>query len=144
MLTTSSVHSSINDQLSIPPSAIGRQVIEHSSATGALSAAERMKVLRFAASFLWADLEVVDSERTFLRELARELDVENATLEVASLLVVPPIPEEIDPNDIDKPEMANAIRQAALRAIASDGVVDENEMKLFELLDELLPKPVKN
>jgi hypothetical protein len=125
MLTTSSMPFSINDQ-------------QH--ALTALTARERAKVLRFAASFLWADLEVVDSERTFLSQLARELQVENATLEVASLLLVPPMPEEIDPNDIT-PNMADTVRQAALRAIASDGHVAESEMMLFELLDDLLPKP---
>lgn len=106
-----------------------------------LSADERATVLRFAASFLWADLEVVDAERAFLQELARELQVENASLEVANLLSVPPTPEEVDPHDIDKLEIANAIRHVVLRAIASDGVVAETEMNLFELLDDLLPKP---
>jgi len=103
-----------------------------------LSVSDRERVLRFAASFLWADLEVVESERAFLNQLARELDIENATLEVASLLLVPPVPEDIDPNDVS-PEAANAIRRAALRAIASDGRVDDEEMTMFELLDDLLP-----
>ena len=101
-----------------------------------LSAADRLQVLRFAASFLWADLKVADSERSFLGELARELDVDEA--HVAPLLSRPPTPEEIDPTDV-APRVADLVRRTVLRAIASDGQVADAEMTMFELLDDLLP-----
>jgi len=104
--------------------------------TAALTADDRLALLRFAASFLWADLEVREDEARFFRTLAHELDVDDA---VDDLLVLPPIPEDVDPNDVT-PRMAEALREIALRAIAADGVVDGLEMDLFELLDELIPR----
>ena len=104
-----------------------------------LSFADRRQVLRFAASFLWADLEVADAERRFLTDLARELDVNGDEAEVAGLLSRPPVPEDVDPTSVP-PAVADAVRQAALRAIAADGRVGTEEMKMFELLDDLLPR----
>ena len=104
-----------------------------------LSSSDRRQVLRFAASFLWADLEVADSERRFLTDLARELEVSDASSEVAFLLAGPPVPEDVDPTSV-APGVADLVRHAALRAIASDGRVGSEEMKLFELLDDLLPR----
>src|SRR4051794_7190564 len=104
-----------------------------------LSSFDRMRVLRFAALFLWADLEVVDSERRFLADLARELDVEDAPREVAGLLARPPTGEDIDPWEVP-PAVADVVRQVALRAIAADGHVADEEMRMFELLDDLLPR----
>lgn len=98
---------------------------------------ERVSVLRFAASFLWADHQVDAPERRFLHELARELGVEDAAL-VEALLAAPPASEEIDPSAISS-VLAPAVRDAALRAIASDGAVEEPEMDMFFVLDELLP-----
>jgi hypothetical protein len=97
-----------------------------------------MQVLRFAASFLWADCEVADSERRFLTELASELDVD-APHAIADLLAEPPVPEDIDPASV-RPAVADVIRRAVLRAIAADGRVHSDEMKMFELLDDLLPQ----
>lgn len=102
-----------------------------------LSSADRLHVLRFAASFVWADFEVAASERRFLEDLARELDVDAS--EVARLLERAPTPEDVDPSSVSGPA-ADLVRHAALRAIAADGRVDDAEMQLFELLDDLLPK----
>lgn len=101
-----------------------------------ISPFERSQALRFAASFLWADLEIADAERRFLTELAKELDVGG---DVDELLACPPVPEEVDPNAVT-PGGAALIRAVALRAIASDGAVKEEEMTMFDVLDELLPR----
>jgi hypothetical protein len=105
-----------------------------------LPPSDRLAVLRFAASFLWADLEVVPAEHTFLLSLARELGSEERELDedVGALLRAPPALDTIDPTQVS-PDLAGAIRDAALRAIACDGRVDPGEMELFELLDDLLP-----
>ena len=111
--------------------------------TPPLSCRDRARVLRFAASFLWADQEVVESERRFLFELARELgasDGEGARGEIDALLERPPSIDALDPNGVPA-ESADVIRHAVLRAIASDGKVREEEMNLFDLLDALLPNP---
>ena len=104
-----------------------------------LPIADRLSVLRFAASFLWADLSVDLAEHAFFVALARELGVTRAALpDILELLALPPHAEEIDPTRVS-PALADTVRDVALRAIASDGRVLPREMELFDLLDELLP-----
>lgn len=97
---------------------------------------EKLQLLRFASSFLWADLEVANSERTFMLELARELDVPRD--DALALLSSPPSGGEIDPTRVPR-ALAESVRTVALRAIAADGRVAASEMTMFDLLDELLP-----
>jgi uncharacterized membrane protein YebE (DUF533 family) len=94
--------------------------------------------LRFAASFLWADLAIDARERAFLESLADELGVPDGRAVTAHLLAAPPPPEVVDPARV-RPDLAHAVRAVALRAIAADGHVAEREMDLFDVLDELLP-----
>lgn len=104
-----------------------------------LPIADRLCLLRFAASFLWADLEVDLAEHAFFLTLAEELGVPRASLPlVIEMLASPPEPEQIDPTRVS-PLLARTVRDVALRAIASDGRVVPREMELFDLLDELLP-----
>ena len=98
---------------------------------------EKLQLLKFAASFLWADLEVANTERAFMAALAVELEVDEAA--ALALLDRPPTPDDVDPARVPR-SLANAIRTVALRAIAADGRVEPKEMQLFDLLDELLPK----
>jgi hypothetical protein len=101
---------------------------------------DRLRILRFAASFLWADLNVDLEEEAFLLALAHELGVPPASLPaIVEMLASPPEPEQIDPTLVS-PELAAAVRDVALRAIAADGRVMPREMELFDLLDELLPR----
>jgi len=101
--------------------------------------ADRLCILRFAASFLWADLSVDLAEHAFFVDLARELGVPPAKLpDILDLLNVPPLAELVDPTRVS-PQLAQTVRDVALRAIASDGKVLPREMELFDLLDELLP-----
>lgn len=103
---------------------------------------DRLCVLRFAASFLWADLDVDLAEHAFFVDLARELGVPTTSLpSVIEMLSSPPEPEQIDPTLVP-PDLAATVRDVALRAIASDGRVLPREMELFDLLDELLPRSV--
>jgi hypothetical protein len=101
---------------------------------------DRLCLLRFAATFLWADLDVDLAEHAFFLDLARELGVSRGALPaVVDMLSSPPAPEHIDPTRVS-PALARAVRDVALRAIASDGRVLPREMELFDLLDELLPQ----
>jgi uncharacterized membrane protein YebE (DUF533 family) len=102
------------------------------------SVADRSRLLRFAASFLWADLHVDRRERAFFVDLARELGSDEPLAEVEAHLASPPSPEDVDPTLV-APELARDVRTVALRAIASDGRVDDAEMEMFFLLDSLLP-----
>jgi hypothetical protein len=101
-----------------------------------LPLADRERVLRFAASFVWADLEVADSERSFLALLARELGIDESHAD--RLVELPPLPEDVDPGVIGA-RAADTVRRVVLQAIAIDGEVKEEEMSMFELLDDLLP-----
>ncbi len=103
------------------------------------SPSDALDLLRFAASFLWADLRIDDDERSFLEQLARELGVDDARDVVAALLARPPEPDSVDPSRV-RPALADAVRAVALRAIAADGRVEEPEMDLFDVLDALLPR----
>lgn len=98
---------------------------------------EKLQLLRFASSFLWADLEVESRERAFMLELASELDVPHA--DALALLSSPPDAGDVDPTRIPAP-LAGSVRSVALRAIAADGNVARSEMAMFDLLDELLPR----
>jgi hypothetical protein len=98
---------------------------------------EKLQLLRFASSFLWADLEVEKSERAFMLELARELDVTEA--DALELLECPPVADDVDPARVSR-SLAASVRAIALRAIAADGRVAPAEMQMFHLLDELLPR----
>jgi len=103
------------------------------------SSVPALQVLRFAASFLWADLAVGRAERAFFTALASELGVPASAMhEVDEMLVVPPSAEDVDPTTVPA-DLADTVRSVALRAIASDGRVEPSEMTLFDLLDELLP-----
>ncbi len=141
MVTTSTiaraVHDSTHDPTHDPMRRTGPPL--HSIWSRAFSSMDRRRVLRFAASFLWADLEVEEAERNFLLELAHELDIDDPRTEVTRLLAHPPTPEDVDPAEVPA-KVADLVRQAVLRAIAADGRVHDDEMKLFELLDDLLPK----
>jgi hypothetical protein len=104
-----------------------------------LPLADRLCILRFAASFLWADLTVDLAEHAFFLDLVHELGVPDKELRaVFDMLDSPPEPEDVDPTRVS-PALARTVRSVALRAIASDGRVVPREMELFDLLDELLP-----
>lgn len=104
-----------------------------------LSEKNKLALLRFAASFLWADFEVDERERTFFDALARELGFTHHDPRVNAVLAIPPTPDQVDPMRVD-PTLASTLRTVALNAIAADGRVDAGEMQMFYLLDELLPR----
>ena len=101
-----------------------------------MHADDRLKLLRIASSFLWADHRVDVEEETFFVALARELDLE---VHASTLRDGPPAPEDVDPSTL-APALVDEARAVALRAIAADGRVEDEEMELFFLMDALLPE----
>lgn len=100
---------------------------------------DALKLLLFAASFLWADLAVDPREQAFFVDLATELGFASGELpEALAILATPPAPDQIDPTSVP-PELAARVRDVALRAIAADGRVAERELEMFDALDALLP-----
>ena len=76
-----------------------------------LPVADRLCILRFAASFLWADLSVDLAEHTFFLTLARELGVPRASLpSVFEMLDRPPHAEDVDPTRVSPVSSPNKKR----------------------------------
>jgi uncharacterized tellurite resistance protein B-like protein len=97
-----------------------------------------MRLLAFVCSFAWADHEVQDEERDFVRDLVAKLDLDEEDLEqVARWLKLPPRPEEIDPQEVPD-EHRELFIAVAKMMIGADGVVMESEADLLALFQELL------
>jgi len=99
---------------------------------------ERLRLMKFVCSFAWADLEVKDEERDFVRRLVKKLELDDTDRGmVEEWLEVPPRAEEVDPADI--PAAHRQLFLDAVRAmIVSDGRVDQDEAENLVLLEALL------
>jgi uncharacterized tellurite resistance protein B-like protein len=102
-----------------------------------LSTAERLQLLRFVASFAWADLEVVPEERAFVRRLVKRLRLSPEEMrQVDGWLETPPDPDDIDPTTI--PHAHRALFLDAVRdVIAADGKTAPEERENLGLLEQL-------
>jgi uncharacterized tellurite resistance protein B-like protein len=103
-----------------------------------LSRDQRLTLLKFACAAVWADLEVSESERSFIQSLALRLGLPDDDVgHVRDWLETPPTPEEVDPSLI-LPEHRKLFLEAVREAIAADHVVDGPEIESLRLLEELL------
>lgn len=99
---------------------------------------ERLLLLKFVCAFAWADLEVKQSERDFVRRMVAKLHLETEERDmVERWLKRPPKPEEIDPNRIPRAHR-ELFLEAARQMIAADGEIDPAERENLELLEQLL------
>ena len=103
-----------------------------------LSRAERLQLLRFVCSFVWADLRVTADERAFVHKMVRRLKLHPAEAEeVERWLEVPPPPDSVDPAAI--PDRHRQIFLDAVREAASaDGHVGSAEREDLVLFERLL------
>ncbi len=103
-----------------------------------MTADDRRKLLQFACAFAWADLEIADTERAFVKDLARKLGSDDEELsEVEDWLTMPPAAEDVDPTDIPH-EHRQIFLNAALQMISADGRVDTEEVEILSLFEQLL------
>jgi hypothetical protein len=103
-----------------------------------LSAKDRLQLLRFVCSFVWADLDVGSSEKTFVLSLTQRLNLPDAEIEqVKAWLETPPSIEDVDPSLIP-PEHRRLFLEAVEQAIKSDGAINPPESKSFALFRQLL------
>lgn len=103
-----------------------------------LSREERMRLMRFVCSFAWADLEVQEEERSFVRKLVRKLHLNaDERKQVDEWLKVPPSPEEVDPTDIPKTHR-RLFLETIKELVTADSLVDPEEDESFALLEQLL------
>lgn len=104
----------------------------------ALDREDRLRLMRFICSFAWADLEIQDEERAFVRKLVGELELDDAERQqVEEWLQVPPPAEELDPADIPR-EHRQIFLDTARAMIVADGKIDPDEAENFALLEALM------
>jgi len=103
-----------------------------------LSKDERFLLLKFVCAFAWADLEVQDQEREFVKRLIEGLGLSEAeNRQVAGWLKHGVPPEEVDPNRVPRKHREIFLKFAEA-VIVADGKVDPNEAENYELLKALL------
>jgi uncharacterized tellurite resistance protein B-like protein len=103
-----------------------------------LSAKDRLRLMKFVCSFVWADLVVHDAERQFVAKMVKKLRLSPDEVKlVEGWLEVPPPPEDLDPAHV--PVAHRALFLEAARAVAlADGNLDEAELENLTLLEQLL------
>ena len=107
----------------------------------ALSARDRLQLLKFVCSFVWADLDVAPSEKTFVLSLTQRLGLSDAEVrQVQAWLETPPPAEEVDPALVP-PQHRRLFLEAIEEALTSDGAVTPPESESLELLRRLLTPP---
>ena len=103
-----------------------------------LSAKDRLRLMKFVCSFVWADLEVKDKERKFVAKMSKKLHLtEDEQAMVKGWLQVPPRPEEVDPTQIPK-EHRQMFLDTMRDVITSDGEVAADEWENLALFEQLL------
>jgi uncharacterized tellurite resistance protein B-like protein len=103
-----------------------------------LTKEDRLRLMKFVCSFAWADLQIADSERSFVHKLVRKLKLSaDEKKQVEEWLELPPPPEELDPTQIPTSHRALFLTTAR-EMIEADGEIADEEVENFELLEQLL------
>src|SRR5262245_61589257 len=98
-----------------------------------LSPKDRLRLMKFVCSFVWADLEVKDSERKFVARMVKKLRLDDSEkAQVEKWLQVPPRPEEVDPTKIP-PEHRQLFLDTVRDVITADGEVARDEWENLAL-----------
>jgi len=106
-----------------------------------LSARDRLQLLKFVCSFVWADLDVGPSEKTFVLSLTQRLGLSEAEIQqVQAWLETPPPVEEIDPSLVP-PQHRRLFLEAIEQALTADGAVTPPESESLALFRQLLTPP---
>jgi uncharacterized tellurite resistance protein B-like protein len=110
---------------------------ETSSSLRRLKRKERLQLLKFVASFAWADLHVSARERAFIQDLIRGLDLpKRDRAEVEGWLQAPPGPDEVDPGLV--PHAHRRLFLDAVRGVVeADGRVSPEEAETLGLFEAL-------
>jgi uncharacterized tellurite resistance protein B-like protein len=103
-----------------------------------LSAKDRLRLMKFVCSFVWADLEVKGSEKKFVAKMVKKLHLnEEEAAQVKEWLKVPPRPEEVDPTQIPK-EHRQMFLDTMRDVVKADGEVAPDEWENLALFEQLL------
>lgn len=103
-----------------------------------LTREERLLLMRFVCSFVWADLEVRDEERALVAQMIQrlELDAEERR-QVVRWLEFPPAPHSVDPKLVPRAHRMKFLR-AVESAVAVDGEVSAEERENLLLFARLI------
>ncbi len=105
-----------------------------------LSSEDRLRLMKFVCSFVWADLEVKDSERKFVTRMTKKLHLDGAEARlVQAWLEVPPRAEDVDPTTIPR-EHRQLFLDTIRDVITADGEVAQDEWENLALFEQLLGK----
>src|SRR4051812_36307420 len=103
-----------------------------------LSRQERLRLMKFVCSFAWADLEIKEAERKFVKKMAKKLRLDEAEMgQVQQWLEVPPRAEEVDPTRIP-PAHRQMFLDTIRDVITADGEVAKDEWENLTLFEQLL------
>lgn len=103
-----------------------------------LSAEDRLRLMKFVCSFVWADLEVRKEERSFVRKLAKKLGFhDDEWKQISGWLEVPPRPEEVDPALVPKAHR-KLFLDTVREVIAADHDISPDEREMLSLFEQLL------
>lgn len=96
----------------------------------------RKKLVQMACIAAWSDLEIVESERQVIFDLATQLALPGETLEEVRAWLESP-PPDFDPYEIPNEHRA-AFLEAFLEVVTADGRIDPEESETIRLLRELV------
>jgi uncharacterized membrane protein YebE (DUF533 family) len=100
---------------------------------------DRLRLMKFVCSFAWADLEVQDEEREFVKKMVRRLQLDDQDRKlVDGWLEVPPPPQDVDPTRVPT-EHRELFLETVRGLIAADKFVDPEERESLKLFEQLLP-----
>jgi uncharacterized tellurite resistance protein B-like protein len=103
-----------------------------------LSPTDRLLLCKFVCAFAWTDLEITESERTFVERLVEKLSLgPEERSQVEAWLHVAPAPSEVDAASVPK-EHRKVFIEAARAVMYADGNVDPEEREQFEKLKRAL------
>src|SRR5262245_9187573 len=104
-----------------------------------LSRDDRLRLMKFVCSFAWADLEVQDEEREFVKKMVRRLQLDDQDRKlVDGWLEVPPPPQDVDPTRVPT-EHRQIFLEPVRGLIAADKFIDPEERESLKLFEQLLP-----
>lgn len=99
---------------------------------------DRLRLMKFACAFAWADLEVAAQERSFVAKMGKRMKLDEKQMaQVKQWLEVPPRVEELDPNEVPH-ALRTLFLETARELITADGEVSDDELENLNLLEQLL------
>jgi uncharacterized tellurite resistance protein B-like protein len=103
-----------------------------------LTEEDKLLLVAFVCSFAWADLEIAEEEREFVRALVSRLELDEEGVEKATAwLDHPPNEDEVDPFAIP-PEHKRVFLQTVVDMVGADDIIDRMEIETYAIFEELI------